>query len=385
MSRARAPTRARPPLAGHLLPALAGSVALLLVAAAAVLALSVGGEEDPRGGSVEARAAVERFFDLYVAPDGRVVRHDQNGDTIGEGQAYAMLMAIATHDRERFETVWRWTREHLQRDDGLLSHRWHEGRVVDRDAAGDADLDAAHALVLAGARFDAPDLRRDGLELAAGILAEETVEAGGGRRVLVAGPWGRGEGAWINPSYLSPSGFDALGRASGDRRWRELRLGSAALTGALTARSPGLPPDWARLDPAGRPLPSAPPGGGAGPRFGFDAVRVPLRWASACDRRERRLAARPWDFLHGQAGGGIAPAYGLDGRRLASGTHPAALVAGAAAAFSAGDAGAGGRLLDRAAAEDDRSSTYYGAALVALGRVMLETSWLDGCASSESD
>lgn len=359
-----------------LLPAVAGSVAVLLVVAAAVLALT-----DDRGGVMApagagAGGSAQRFLDLYMAADGRVVRHDQGGDTVSEGQAYAMLLAVAADDRERFERAWEWARENLQRDDGLLAHRWQEGRIVDADPAADADLDAAHALVLAGRRFDAPDLRREGLEIATAILTEETIESGGAR-VLVAGPWARS--GWINPSYFSPRAFAVLARATGDSRWGELRESSRRLTDALTARPPGLPPDWASVNPAGLPDAATAPGGGTpAPRFGYDAVRVPLRWAAACAPSERRLAMRPWEFLHGQAGGGIAPAYGLDGRRLAPGTHPAALVAGAAAAFSAGDPGAGGRLLDRAAAEERRNSTYYGAALVALGRVLLESSRLDG-------
>jgi endo-1,4-beta-D-glucanase Y len=361
-----------------LLPAVAGSVAVLLVVAAAVLALTDDrGDVMPPAGA-GAGGSAQRFLDLYMAADGRVVRRDQGGDTVSEGQAYAMLLAVAAHDRDRFETAWRWTRENLQRDDGLLAHRWQEGRIVDADPAADADLDAAHALVLAGRRFDAPDLRREGLEIAAAILTEETIESAEGR-VLVAGPWARTGRPWINASYFSPRAFALLGRVSRDPRWRELRRSSRRLTDALTAHTPGLPPDWARLAPAGWAVPAAAPGGRASaPRFGYDAVRVPLRWAAACARTERRLAARPWPFLHGQAGGGIAAAYGLDGRRLAPGTHPAALVAGAAAAFSAGDRGAGGRLLDRAAAEERRVSTYYGAALVALGRVLLQSSRLEG-------
>ena len=56
------------------------------------------------------------------------------------------------------------------------------------------------------------------------------------------------------------------------------------------------------------------------------------------------------------------------------------MVAGAAAAHAAGDEGAAADLLDRAAAADRRSPGYYGAALVALGHLLLETDSLDhGC------
>ena len=63
------------------------------------------------------------FLDRYVDGDGRVVRHDQGGDTVSEGQAYAMLLSVAADDRSRFDRVWGWTRAHLRRSDGLLRSR----------------------------------------------------------------------------------------------------------------------------------------------------------------------------------------------------------------------------------------------------------------------
>ena len=331
-----------------------------------------GSRDHEAAGRTPAGATAGGFLDRYMDPDGRVVRRDQGGDTVSEGQAYAMLLAVAVGDRRRFDKAWGWARRNLQRDDGLLSYLWRDGKVVDPQAASDADLDAAHALVLAGKRFRSASLRRQGLRIGRAILAKETVRRGG-RRVLVAGPWARQGTPWINPSYFSPRGYAVLGRASGDRRWAQLRRGSDAITAGLTRRSPGLAPDWARLGRSGAATPSGAPDGSKSARFGYDAVRVPLRLAWGCNARERRLAARPWDFLHGQAGGGIAPEYTLGGRRLAPGTSPTATVAAAAAARAAGHGGAGGRLLDRAAAQERQSPTYYGSALVALGRVVLET------------
>jgi endo-1,4-beta-D-glucanase Y len=374
--------RAEALLRGRLPAVFAGAAAVLTVAAAVAFALSVdSGRLAPPPAGGPGADPVERFFARYVSADGRVVRHDQGGDTVGEGQAYAMLMAVASDDRAGFESTWSWARDHLRRDDGLLAHRWAGGRVVDADAASDADLDAAHALILAASRFDTPAYRRDGLEMASAILEHETVRVGG-QLVLVAGTWAQSRRPVpINPSYFSPRAFAVLAEASGDRRWTELRHSSSELIDGMTATRPSLAPDWAQLGPDASIRPAAAPSDEAvGPRFGFDAVRVPLRWSWACDARERRLAARPWDFLRGQAGGGIAPEYGLDGKRLAPGTHPASTVAGAAAAHAAGEAGAAGRLLARAAAEDRRSPSYYGAALVALGHLLLETDSLnDGC------
>ena len=62
-----------------------------------------------------ARQAASTFLSRYMAADGRVVRRDQSGDTVSEGQAYAMLLAVALDRRHQFARAWGWDRQHLQR------------------------------------------------------------------------------------------------------------------------------------------------------------------------------------------------------------------------------------------------------------------------------
>ena len=38
------------------------------------------------------RRVAGQFLDEYVEPDGRVVRRDEGGDVVSEGQAYGMLI-----------------------------------------------------------------------------------------------------------------------------------------------------------------------------------------------------------------------------------------------------------------------------------------------------
>src|SRR4051812_20189332 len=85
-------------------------------------------------------AAGSRFLDQFVAGDGRVIRHDQGGDTVSEGQGYAMLLAVRAGDEASFTRVWRWTKANLQRDDGLFSWQWRDGHVADPSPAADADV-----------------------------------------------------------------------------------------------------------------------------------------------------------------------------------------------------------------------------------------------------
>src|SRR3954451_8485587 len=121
-----------------------------------------------------ADAAAKRFLDRYVTSEGRVQRIDQGGDTVGEGQAYGMLIAAACGDSGRFDSIWKWTKDNLRRKDGLISFLWKDGHIQDPQAASDADVDAARALLVGSCRFKRPELRTEGLELARAIMKVET-------------------------------------------------------------------------------------------------------------------------------------------------------------------------------------------------------------------
>ena len=336
------------------------AIAVAMLLAGAAVALAVNRDPSPEDA---ARSAAEGFLERYVEDDGRVVRHDQGGDTVSEGQAYALLLAAATGDEQRFAQVWSWTRAHLRRPDGMLAWRWAGGRVADPQPAADADLDAARALLVAAGRFGEPRYRAEGRALGEAIARHSTTQVGG-RTVLVAGPWARAD-AVAAPSYWSPRSFAALGL-------RDLEASSRRLTLRLTES--GLPPDWAQVHDWGV-VPTGPPGGGE-PGYSYDAVRTPVRLAESCDPADHRLAARAWPRLRTRPG---APERALDGTPRSTIEHPSALAGAAAAAHAAGDREAAAQLLDRATELDERHPSYYGAAWVALTRTMLDTDELGRC------
>jgi endo-1,4-beta-D-glucanase Y len=335
------------------------AIAVLLTRALSSSPSTARSQVDPRAQTVVAARA---FLDHYVTADGRVVRRDQGGDTVSEGQAYAMLLAVTARDRPRFQRVWSWTVANLQRPDGLLAWHWADGHVVDAMPATDADLDAARALVAAADAFGMPSYRSDGNRIAGAILAGETVDVGG-RPVLVAGPWARGApdapvAAIVNPSYFSPRSYAALTRSTGDARWGLLAATARDEAAQLTQAS--LPPDWATIDRSGVARPT---GLGSGtPGYGADAARFPVRFAEACDAPSRALSAALWPRLHYEA------------HRSTIGYLGAAGAAGAAGQLQARD-----QLLERAADSERQHSTYYGAAWVALARAMLTTDLFGSC------
>ena len=334
----------------------------------------------PPGPKPQSRAdvAARSFLDRYVTSDGRVQRLDQGGDTVGEGQAYGMLLAAAVGDARRFDAIWGWTKNNLRRPDGLISFLWRDGKVQDPEAASDADLDAGRALLVAACRFKRPALRQEALALGKAIMGEETASSEG-TPVLVAGPWAGKAPITLNPSYFSPATFAALQAASGDGRWGSLAASSRSIMSTLMRASSPLPPDWAKLE-GGKPVPIGSPDNPHGPPgFGFDAPRTLVRLAEDPNPAGQRIAAVAWPVFEGRKPADVPVEHDLSGRPTGDTHHPVVLVAAAAAADAAGQAAARDRLLDAAEALDKRTPTYYGAAWVALGRIMLTTKLLDGC------
>ena len=256
-----------------------------------------------------ATATGQAFLESYVDGDGRVVRRDEGGDTVSEGQAYGMLIAVALGDRQRFDVVWTWTREHLQRPDGLLSWRWADGAVVEKDTvrATPTSTPPVHwsspgsgsptpsSRPQAGSwrrRFCRP---RETVAVGTTLLPADTVvpapgaAVDGSGRVLTAGTWTSTTPAAVNPGYFSPRGEQVLAAAAGDPRWAEMSRTQRVVSWQLIGTGL-LPPDWAGIDTAGTATPQPGPAGHA-PRFGLDAARVPIRMAQSCDPADRAVAA----------------------------------------------------------------------------------------------
>ncbi|MGH8989787.1 MAG: glycosyl hydrolase family 8 [Acidimicrobiales bacterium] len=370
----------------------------VVVVAGGIAALSMSGRLAGRPSPAAlARRDASAFLARYVAPDGRVVRTDQGGTTVSEGEGYALLLAVAIGDRSTFARVWKWEERHLQLRDGLFAYLWRHGSVENASPAADADLDTAWALVLAGRRFGDPRYTAAGSRVATSILSHETVTVPttgtapgrAGSVELVAGPWGRRAPFTVNPSYLSPEAMAALARLTGQKTWDRLEVDSLALLGNLQhGEAGGLLPDWATVSSTGEAQPSgSESGSGSGsgsgsagrPTYGLTAERVAVWYAADCSARGRAIAAAMWRTLRGLRSRGGRTAYSLDGTALARTVNPLGYVASAAAAYSGGHEKAGLDLLARADRQNSRFHTYYGGAWTALGRVLLDTTWLSSC------
>jgi endoglucanase len=365
---------------------LATLVLLLIVGGIATLSIEGSRRDESAPGALTlplqatARVDARAFLQRYEAPNGRVVRKDQGGDTVSEGQSYAMLLAVAIGARQQFAAAWHWDQSHLQLPDGLFAYHWSAGKVVNNQPATDADLDTAWALVLAGQRFHSSLYLSHGLRVSSAVLSDETTVVAG-KLELVAGPWALSSPAVVDPSYFSLAAMDSLQRVSGDARWSELAADSTALVTSLTGSGHTLPANWVDLASTGSVEATGDPSHSTStPAYGLDAQRVPVWFAAGCTQSERAVAADAWPLLRHSADQGARVSYSVNGAAQSADVNPLGSVAAAASASAAGDQRAAGTLLAAADRQSARFQTYYGDAWVALGRILLDTTWLSPCA-----
>ncbi|KAF1021382.1 MAG: Endoglucanase [Paracidovorax wautersii] len=124
-----------------------------------------------------------------------------------------MVFALAANDPAAFDRIWRWAVANLA--GGNMAARlpaWQWGRredgswgVIDPNAASDADLWLAYALLEASRVWNRPEYRASALALMARVQREEVVDLPGFGPMLLPGPTGfnlPGRVWRLNPSYL---------------------------------------------------------------------------------------------------------------------------------------------------------------------------------------
>ncbi|UAL09290.1 glycosyl hydrolase family 8 [Caulobacter segnis] len=246
----------------------------------------------------------------FVQPEGRVVDTGNGNVSHSEGQGFAMVMATAYDDPDTFKKLWSWTDRTLSRSDTRL-FRWRyvptgDLHTPDPNNALDGDLLIAWALLRGGERWRRPEYVQASAEIRKAILAKLLVRQGD-RTLLAPGMEGfvQADGMVFNPSYAIMPALDAFATREPRSPWPGVR--DQALRALRDARfgTMDLPVDWVRVDSAGAMWtdPDRPP------RFGFDAVRVPLYlcWSGRCGDATLDPVKRWWSSF--RAAGKPAPAW----------------------------------------------------------------------------
>jgi endo-1,4-beta-D-glucanase Y len=237
----------------------------------------------------------QRYAEVFISDEGRVVDAAADARSTSEGQAYALFFALVAGDRARFERILRWTEDNLAA--GNLASRlpaWHWGRhadgrfgVVDGNAASDADLWLAYALLEAARAWGQPVYHDLGLALAARVAREEVVSVPGLGAVLLPGPRGfqlEGGAVSLNPSYLVLPILRRIRHAGVPGAWGSLIASSVRVLDQAAPR--GLAADWVSYVPGRGFVDDAK----HGPFGSYDAIRVYL-WSALLPQAEPEARA----------------------------------------------------------------------------------------------
>ncbi|WP_150294701.1 glycosyl hydrolase family 8 [Sphingobium estronivorans] len=218
-----------------------------------------------------------QFKARFLDPTGRVVDNGNGGISHSEGQGYGLWLALWADDRNAFDAMLRWTEATLARKDiALYSWRYDPRQpdpVADRNNATDGDIFIAWALARAAETWREPAYARRSEEIRAAILAHLVVERFG-RNVLLPGLDGFSSPnlVTVNPSYIIWPALDRFRSLDGSSLWGPLIADSEHLLSAARFGPRQLPTDWVDIAGANSIVPAA----SKPPRFGFDAIRIPL-------------------------------------------------------------------------------------------------------------
>lgn len=239
----------------------------------------------------------EQFKQSFVSADGRVIdAGSADSRTVSEGQSYGLFFALVANDRPAFDKILQWTENNLAGGDltaRLPAWLWGHAqdgqwKVLDANAASDADLWIAYSLLEAGALWHERGYSSLGARLAKRVLDEETDELPGLGLTLLPGPQGfhPAPDVWrLNPSYLPLQVIRGIGaRLGDDARWPQIAATSARV---LEASAPnGFAPDWTRY----RAEHGFASDDATQARGSYDAIRVYL-WAGMLDSRDGDAAS----------------------------------------------------------------------------------------------
>ncbi len=267
----------------------------------------------------------ENYIELCGADSARV-KWDEPTQTVSEGIAYGMLGAVGMGDRQLFDRLWKYYQDNV--DENGLMH-WKRagcaGTAPDENsdnAATDADLDVAMALIQAECKFDSV-YGSDADDLITKIYTHETVVSGP-LRLLTPGDF-FGGATCLNASYFAPAYYRVYAErpAQSARRdgWLQLADDTYVLLARFAHAQTGLVPNW--CDEDGNTTEAGPSGCNwydEADIYGADAMRTP--WRVATDYvwfgtpEAKTFLDKITDFVNGEDITLVGRKYELDGTAL---------------------------------------------------------------------
>lgn len=307
--------------------------------------------------------AYKEWKDKFVINDGngalRVIRPENNNDTVSEGIGYGMLLAVYADDEPTFSGLLNYAKKHYDQK-GLMNWNINDsGSTIGQGSAADADADMAYAMTLASDKWQGKSYTNDSKNMIQAIMKNEVTD----KNLLNPGDnWGATK--TVNPSYLSPSYYIAFGKISGDNRWTDVYNSTLKWLSQVSNPSTGLVPDWSSADFSDPDVNFDKYKNS----FYYDALRTPIRLLHTVkmnnDSTATSLLNKQNSFFRSLGIDKLKSGYTLDGKALTDYLDTAFLSAYAAAGQIDSNSDYSKKVMEKLV--NDTKPSYFGSTLRAL-------------------
>jgi endo-1,4-beta-D-glucanase Y len=310
-----------------------------------------------------ALSAYKDWKGQYIKDDGngalRVIRPENNNDTVSEGIGYGMLLSVYADDETTFSGLLNYTKKHFD-SKGLMD--WNidsSGKTIGQGSATDADEDIAYALTLASSKWSGKSYTNDAKNMIQAIMKHEVTDQ---NLVNPGDNWGTTK--TVNPSYLSPSYYMAFGALTGESRWTSVYNATLKWLSQVSNSTTGLVPDWNSSDFTSPDInfdkyKTA---------FYYDALRTPIRLLHTVkltnDETAKSLLNKQNSFFKSVGIDKLKSGYTLDGKAITDYLDTAFLSAYAAASQIESGSDFSKATIDKLI--NDTKPSYFGSTLRAL-------------------
>jgi endo-1,4-beta-D-glucanase Y len=205
---------------------------------------------------------------FVVADSGgfKVIRPENGNDTVSEGIAYGMLIAVYFDDKALFDGLYKYWTAHVATN-GLMTWCIPAGGgscSASGGTATDADEDAAFAMLMASKQWPSGGYASTATTLINAVMSTDM----SGSYIKAGSNYSASQ--ITNPSYFAPAFYRVFGSS-----WNSLASNSyTLLNAALQGRSNGLVAAWCTGGSCNAP---ASDGGADDMRYQYDSHRIPWR------------------------------------------------------------------------------------------------------------
>ena len=304
----------------------------------------------PAGADAKFLVPAYNQWKATFASGGKVIRPENGNDTVSEGIAYGMLIAVNMNDQPLFDGLYTYWKNNSPSGSRLMTWCIPAGgnscQAQGGGSATDADEDAAFALLQAGKLWGGT-YNADAKALIAEIWAKDIDKTS----MLPTGGTNYGNstaGRVTNASYFAPAYYRAFAAAGDTNNWAGVVSAVYSVINGGLSGANGLFPAWC----SGNCTAAASNGAATDMLYQYDSHRIPMRvgldycWNGATASAAQTYTNKTTSFFATNANAGlngigrIFDLYTMNGGNVTGAAPNSASIIGTAAVGAMASAGA---------------------------------------------